>query len=65
MPTEFFLDPQQISFDRVIFDRTAIRARNPHRFEMEYLDGIVLYEPEQHLAVGFHDLKADAFWTRG
>jgi 3-hydroxyacyl-[acyl-carrier-protein] dehydratase len=65
MPSEPILDLSQVSFSKLIFDRTAIRARNPHRFEMELLDGIVLYDPANHLAVGFHDLKADAFWTKG
>lgn len=65
MPADPIIDPSTVSFDRILFDRAAIRQRNPHRFEMELLDGIVLFDPANHLAVGYHDLSPSAFWTRG
>jgi 3-hydroxyacyl-[acyl-carrier-protein] dehydratase len=42
-----------------------IRRVVPHRHEFALLDGIVYYDPETSDAVGYHDLKPDAFWVRG
>ena len=65
MATEIYYDISQLDGKDVIYSHTDIRARNPHRFEMELLDGIIHYDPGNDLAVGFHDLKENAWWTRG
>ena len=49
--------------DKVLVDSDGIRKVNPHRFEMQLLDGILYFTPE--LAVGFVDLTDEAFWVRG
>lgn len=63
--TEPFLDPTAVDFTQVVADQTAIRKCIPQRFEMEMLNGVVLLDPEQHLIVGYKDVRADEFWTRG
>src|SRR5690242_3256218 len=65
MPPEALFDPTALDLSRVIADREAIRRVNPHRFEMEQLDAIVLLDPERHLAVGYKDVMPDEFWVRG
>ena len=65
MPTEPIIDVSTIDFSRVIADRAAIREQNPHRFEMEQIDAIVLLDPERQLTVGYKDVRADEFWMRG
>ena len=65
MPRAHLFDLSSIDLDRVLFDKQAVREHNPHRFEMEFLDGVVYLDPETLDAVGFHDLAADAFWVRG
>ncbi|MBS0209599.1 MAG: beta-hydroxyacyl-ACP dehydratase [Planctomycetes bacterium] len=62
---ELIIDPGQIDLDRVVADTAAIRRANPQRFEMEQLTAVVHTDPEQHICVGYLDLKPDAFWARG
>ena len=59
----FLVDPSKFDFENVLFDKEAIAKVNPHRFELALLDGILLAEEEY--AVGFKDIKPDAFWVRG
>jgi 3-hydroxyacyl-[acyl-carrier-protein] dehydratase len=65
MPPVNLIDPARINFANILADRAAIRAINPQRFEMEMLDAIILVEPAEKLIVGFKDVHADEFWTRG
>ena len=65
MPPELILDPTQLDTSRVIADREALRRINPQRFEMEQLDGILLFDPVGHIIVGFKDVRDDEFWVRG
>ncbi len=65
MPPEPLYDPVRVDLNRVIADQEAIRKSNPQRFEMEQLTAIVWADPEQHLIVGYKDVRADEFWCRG
>lgn len=65
MPAELLLDLPSLDLTRDVFGRDAIYSHNPHRFEMALLDGIVHFDPTTLDAVGYHDLKPDAFWVRG
>jgi 3-hydroxyacyl-[acyl-carrier-protein] dehydratase len=65
MPPEPILDPAQIDVSRVLADREEVRKANPQRFEMEQLDAIVHLDPDNHVIVGYRDVKADEFWVRG
>ena len=49
--------------NQVLVDRDGVMKVNPHRFELQLLDGI-LYLGDDH-AVGYLDVKEDAFWVRG
>lgn len=64
MPPLINFHPTQLDLGRVVADKEAIRRINPQRFEMEQLDAIVLIDPEQHLAAGYKDVRADEFWVR-
>lgn len=59
------LDLETLDFGRLVADRDAIRAVNPHRYEFELLSGIVHLDPTRHLIVGYKDLTMDDFWVRG
>lgn len=63
MAKESFVDFSDFDHNKVLVDSDGIRQVNPHRFEMQLLDGILYFSPE--LAVGFVDLTDDAFWIRG
>ena len=65
MPPEHNFDMAQLDLSRVVADREAIRRVNPQRFEMEQLTAIVHLDPEQHLVVGYKDVRPDEFWVRG
>ena len=65
MPPEPILDPAQIDVSRVLADREEVRKANPQRFEMEQLDAVVHLDVDNHVIVGYRDVKADEFWVRG
>jgi 3-hydroxyacyl-[acyl-carrier-protein] dehydratase len=65
MPPPAHIDPTTVDLSRVIADREAIRRVNRHRFEMEHIDAVVLILPEEHLIVGYKDVRPDEFWVRG
>ena len=53
----------EFDINNAIVDRDGVMSVNPHRHEMLLVDGI-LYLDELH-AVGYLDIKEDAFWVRG
>jgi 3-hydroxyacyl-[acyl-carrier-protein] dehydratase len=59
------IDPTAFDFSRPVAGIDAIRAANPHRYEFEMLSGVVHIDTERHLIVGFKDMRAEDFWTRG
>src|SRR5438067_1787143 len=65
MPPAALVDPATIDTSRALVDREEIRRVNPQRFEMEQLSAIVLVDPEQHLIIGYKDVRPDEFWVRG
>jgi 3-hydroxyacyl-[acyl-carrier-protein] dehydratase len=65
MPPVLHLDPTTLDLTKVVADRAAIRAVNPHRFEMEQFDAVVLVDPERHVIAGYRDVRPDEFWVRG
>jgi 3-hydroxyacyl-[acyl-carrier-protein] dehydratase len=65
MPPTLHLDPSTVDLNRVVADAEAIRKVNPQRFEMEQLSAIVHDDGEQHIIVGYKDVRGDEFWVRG
>ncbi len=65
MPATPLIDPARFEDAPVLFGPERIRQINPQRFEFEMLSGILHYAEGDDLCVGFHDVRADAFWTRG
>jgi 3-hydroxyacyl-[acyl-carrier-protein] dehydratase len=65
MPPEALLDLSALDQTKVIADQSAIRKVNLQRFEMEQLDGILFFDRERALMVGYKDVRPDEFWVRG
>ena len=65
MPAKSIIKPESIDLENTIFGPEEIRARNSQRFEMEMLDRIVHFDPENSTIAGVHVVRADAFWSRG
>ncbi len=63
-PTELF-DLSKIDLNKVIFDREEIKKENPQDFEMQQLDGIIWYDKEKFLILGYKDVTETEFWVRG
>lgn len=62
---EPYLDLRQIDLNQILADQEQIRQVLPHRYEMEMLTAVVHLDSQNHLIVGYKDVKADEFWTRG
>jgi 3-hydroxyacyl-[acyl-carrier-protein] dehydratase len=65
MPPEYNFDVTQLELNRVLADKEVIREVNPQRFEFEQVDAIVYVDPDQHLFIGYKDVRPDEFWIRG
>ena len=66
MPPPLLFDLSQIELKgKPVFDREAIDKVNPQRFEMQQLDGILFYDKDKHLILGYKDVTEDEFWIRG
>ncbi len=66
MPPALLFDLTQIDLtEKPIFDKEAIGEVNPQRFEMQQLDGILWYDKEKRLILGFKDVTESEFWVRG
>jgi 3-hydroxyacyl-[acyl-carrier-protein] dehydratase len=66
MPPPLLFDLSQIDLiGKPLFDKEAICKMNPQRFEMQHLDGILWYDKEKFLVLGYKDVTENEFWVRG
>ena len=65
MPPTLLTDLTKIDLDQVLFDRNHVESVNPHRYEMQHLDGIIHFDPQAGVIVGFKNVTEDEFWIRG
>lgn len=66
MPPALMFDLSKIDLDaKPVFTRSDIEQINPQRYEMQHLDGIIWYEKETRLILGYKDVTEDEFWVRG
>lgn len=65
MAQKIFVNLHGIDLEKFEVDIDGIRAVNPHRFEMEQLNGILKFDPENGIIIGLKDVKEGEFWVRG
>jgi len=66
MPPPLLFDLSQIDLTgKPLFDKEAICKLNPQRFEMQQLDGVLWYDKEKFLILGYKDVAENEFWVRG
>jgi 3-hydroxyacyl-[acyl-carrier-protein] dehydratase len=65
MPPVQLFDLSTIDLTKIVFDRSAIDEVNPQRYEMQHLDGIIWYNKEKFLVLGYKDVTEKEFWIRG
>ncbi|MDP6923806.1 MAG: 3-hydroxyacyl-ACP dehydratase FabZ family protein [Candidatus Scalindua sp.] len=65
MPQKLLVDIDTIDLNEIAADIDRIRQIVPHRYEIEQLSGILKFEPENKIIIGYKDVKEDEFWVRG
>lgn len=66
MPPPLMFDLSQIDLEaNPVFDKEAICKVNLQRYEMQQLDGILWYDKDKHLILGYKDVTENEFWIRG
>ncbi len=66
MPPPLLFDLSQIDLTaKPVFDREAILKVNPQQYEMQQLDGVIWYDKEKFLILGYKDVTSDEFWVHG
>ncbi len=64
MPPPPLIDVKSID-TTILHDQEDIRRFIPHRYEMLLLDAIVKMDTNEHLIIGYRDIREDEFWCRG
>jgi 3-hydroxyacyl-[acyl-carrier-protein] dehydratase len=59
------VDLESLDLTTVVVGPDQIRRCNAQRYEMEHLDGILHFDLDEGIAVGFKDVREDEFWVRG
>jgi len=66
MPPPLLFDLSRIDLSaKPVFDREAIGKVNPQQFEMQQLDGVLWFDKENMLVLGYKDVTDKEFWVRG
>ncbi|MBN2456037.1 MAG: hypothetical protein JXB29_05805, partial [Sedimentisphaerales bacterium] len=66
MPPPLLFDLSEIDLrSEPIFKKQDITKVNPQRFEMQQLDGVLWYDKDKHLILGYKDVTGNEFWVRG
>lgn len=66
MPPPLLFDLSKINLSRPpVFDRDTIIKVNPQQYEMQQLDGVLWYDKENMLVLGYKDVTDKEFWIRG
>ncbi len=66
MPPPLLFDLSKIDLNaKSLFDKETIGKVNPQRYEMQQLDGILWYDKERYLILGYKDVTENEFWVRG
>jgi 3-hydroxyacyl-[acyl-carrier-protein] dehydratase len=66
MPPPLLFDLSKIDLSaKPVFDREAISRVNSQQFEMQQLDGVLWYDKENMLVLGYKDVTDREFWVRG
>ena len=65
MPAQPLIDLATLDVNKVLVDRDGIYDVNPHRFEFQLLDGILMLDRERNIIAGYSRIRPDAFWVRG
>jgi 3-hydroxyacyl-[acyl-carrier-protein] dehydratase len=66
MPSPLLFDLSGINLNsKPVFTKDDILKINPQNYEMQQLDGVLWYDKEKFLVLGYKDVTENEFWIRG
>src|SRR5947207_2085255 len=65
MPPQLLFDISGIDLNHIEFGPDEIRRQNPHRDQMEMLNGVVWFAAKNHRILGFKDMRSDECCVSG
>lgn len=66
MPSPLLFDLSVIHLNsKPVFTREDILKVNPQDYEMQQLDGVLWYDKDKRLVLGYKDVTENEFWIRG
>jgi len=66
MPPAFLFDLSKIDLNAEdVFNKEIVCSVNLQRYEMQHLDGILWYDKDKKLVLGYKDVTENEFWVRG
>jgi len=66
MPSPLLFDLSQIDLNvQPLYSQDEIMKYNPQRFEFQQLDGVLWFDKEKLLILGYKDVTENEFWIRG
>lgn len=65
MPPQLLFDISKLDLNALLLDQNAIRELNPHRGDMEQLNGVIWADAATDRILGFKDVRDDEFWVPG
>ena len=57
MPPQFLFDLSKIDLGNLMLDQEAIRKLNPHRGDMELLNGVIWSNPDAGQILGYKEVR--------
>lgn len=64
MPPQPFIDLDSLDTTKLIADHQGVYRVNPHRYEFEFLDGVIVMDTDKGVIAGYRDVRADEFWVK-
>ena len=65
MPTVAPLDLSGLDLDTVVIGKDEVYQTLAHRGRFALVDGVLHFDPEHELIVGYKDIRADDWWADG
>lgn len=65
MLPEPLLDVSQFDINKPLYSQAQIREFNAQRFEMEVLNGVLMFDREKQMIAGYYKLEPDSWWAKG
>ncbi|MEK7449873.1 MAG: 3-hydroxyacyl-ACP dehydratase FabZ family protein [Planctomycetota bacterium] len=65
MPPQLLINLPELDLNKIVLNKQKIETILPHRYEMQQLDGVLKFDKENRIIVGYKDITPAEFWVRG